>query len=196
MQQYTCPMHPEIVQNHPGKCPKCGDMQLVKVGEAQTQSSTSYTPLFVIIGLIVLVSACTAFFHPNFLPVFMNNFMAGFFLVFAGFKLLDLRGFATAYSTYDLIAARFKSYGFVYPFIELLFGIGYVFAITNPVFHLVVLIVMGVSGVGVLHALMKKRKFQCACLGTAIKLPLTKVTLIEDFGMALMACLMLFWSVM
>src|SRR5688572_18981308 len=22
--KYTCPMHPEIVQDHPGDCPKCG----------------------------------------------------------------------------------------------------------------------------------------------------------------------------
>jgi len=22
--QYTCPMHPEVIQNHPGSCPKCG----------------------------------------------------------------------------------------------------------------------------------------------------------------------------
>jgi len=21
---YTCPMHPEVVQDHPGNCPKCG----------------------------------------------------------------------------------------------------------------------------------------------------------------------------
>ncbi|HWC60228.1 MAG TPA: heavy metal-binding domain-containing protein [Verrucomicrobiae bacterium] len=27
--QYTCPMHPEVVQNSPGKCPKCG-MDLVE----------------------------------------------------------------------------------------------------------------------------------------------------------------------
>lgn len=26
--QFTCPMHPEIVQNHEGRCPKC-DMRLV-----------------------------------------------------------------------------------------------------------------------------------------------------------------------
>jgi hypothetical protein len=26
---YTCPMHPQVVQNAPGRCPKCG-MQLVK----------------------------------------------------------------------------------------------------------------------------------------------------------------------
>ncbi|KKR94089.1 MAG: Copper-translocating P-type ATPase [Candidatus Roizmanbacteria bacterium GW2011_GWA1_41_13] len=27
--QYTCPMHPEVVQDHPGTCPKCGGMSLV-----------------------------------------------------------------------------------------------------------------------------------------------------------------------
>ncbi len=30
---YTCPMHPEIKQDHPGKCPKCGGMDLVKKSE-------------------------------------------------------------------------------------------------------------------------------------------------------------------
>jgi hypothetical protein len=27
--QYTCPMHPDVVQEKPGKCPKCG-MDLVE----------------------------------------------------------------------------------------------------------------------------------------------------------------------
>jgi Cu(I)/Ag(I) efflux system membrane fusion protein len=27
--QYTCTMHPDVVQNKPGKCPKCG-MELVE----------------------------------------------------------------------------------------------------------------------------------------------------------------------
>src|SRR5690554_1902115 len=27
---YTCPMHPEIHEDNPGKCPKCGGMDLVK----------------------------------------------------------------------------------------------------------------------------------------------------------------------
>ena len=36
--QYTCPMHPEVVQDGPGSCPKCG-MALVPVGGAQEDDS-------------------------------------------------------------------------------------------------------------------------------------------------------------
>lgn len=39
--QFTCPMHPEIVRNAPGNCPKCG-MNLVPMEEsASAGTSTS-----------------------------------------------------------------------------------------------------------------------------------------------------------
>jgi hypothetical protein len=44
---------------------------------------------------------------------------------------------------------------------------------------------------GVAQALREKRTIQCACLGTALKLPMTKVTLAEDVVMGLMALVML-----
>jgi len=28
---YQCPMHPEVISDKPGNCPKCGDMALEKV---------------------------------------------------------------------------------------------------------------------------------------------------------------------
>jgi len=31
-QQYTCPMHPEVISDKPGACPKCG-MTLMKTKE-------------------------------------------------------------------------------------------------------------------------------------------------------------------
>jgi hypothetical protein len=37
--KYTCPMHPEVVMNHPGKCPKCG-MTLVPVKESGKRSTS------------------------------------------------------------------------------------------------------------------------------------------------------------
>ena len=33
--KYTCPMHPEVVRNKPGKCPKCG-MKLVAIKPKKT----------------------------------------------------------------------------------------------------------------------------------------------------------------
>jgi hypothetical protein len=34
-ERYTCPMHPEVISDKPGKCPKCG-MTLVKVKSSST----------------------------------------------------------------------------------------------------------------------------------------------------------------
>ena len=39
---YTCPMHPEIHQKHPGSCPKCG-MNLEKEHEVLPTTATQYT---------------------------------------------------------------------------------------------------------------------------------------------------------
>lgn len=58
----------------------------------------NYNRLFIIVGLIVLATAVVAvkdirqgtFLWKN----AMINFMAGFFLVFSGFKLMDIKGFA------------------------------------------------------------------------------------------------------
>ena len=37
-QKYTCPMHPEVITDHPGNCPKCG-MTLVPLKEKKRQAS-------------------------------------------------------------------------------------------------------------------------------------------------------------
>ncbi|RLJ19793.1 copper-transporting ATPase [bacterium endosymbiont of Escarpia laminata] len=39
---YTCPMHPEIQEDHPGPCPKCG-MALESMGVPAAASKTEYT---------------------------------------------------------------------------------------------------------------------------------------------------------
>jgi hypothetical protein len=150
----------------------------------------SYMPLIVITGLILLTSIIVSLndFHVKKL---LSSFMIGFFLVFSGFKLMDLPGFAQGYFTYDLLAKRFFAYGYIYPFIELFFGLGMILFPVSRWLLIAELVVMLFSGLGVAIKLAKKEKFQCACLGTFLKVPLTKVTLVEDFGMALLALILL-----
>lgn len=209
---YTCPMHPEIRQDKPGNCPKCGGMKLVPLDSLKDNvfsqhvenetiiSSTwkNYIPLAVIIGLISLTTIILSLRdlqHGNFtITTTISYFMIGFFLVFAGFKLIGLKGFAEGYSSYDLLARRISAYGYVYPFIELFFGLAMILDPTSKPLLLVEILVMGFSGIGVSIKLMKKEKFQCVCLGTILKVPLTKITVIEDFGMVGLALLMLIFS--
>ena len=75
----------------------------------------TYKPILLIAGFIAGVSILTA--NGN-LHAGMNTFMAGFFLVFSFFKLLDIKGFANSYAMYDLLAMKVPAYGFVYPFFE------------------------------------------------------------------------------
>jgi hypothetical protein len=49
------------------------------------------------------------------------------------------------------------------------------------------LVVMAFSGTGVLIKLLKGEEVKCVCLGTVLKVPLTNITLVEDFGMAILA---------
>lgn len=195
-------MHPDEKSNKPGKCPKCGMNLEPQTDSGQsnnsesTQQPASYKPLFIIIGLIF--TATITLTIKDYLSLdaslskSMSYFMAGFFLVFSGFKLLDLRGFAHAYATYDLLAGKFPRYGYLYPFLEFGLGLAYISDLVSIPLNIFTVILMGFSGLGVLTAISQKRKFQCACLGTIIKLPLTHVTLIEDFGMATMALLGIF----
>lgn len=155
-------------------------------GEEKSWLAT-YHPLLLIAGYISVVALAGATSS----TAWMTNFMAGFFLVFSAFKFLDLKGFADAYSTYDLLAKRWHGYGFVYPFLELALGLAYLFRLDLFATNLATVLLMGFSSLGVLDALRNKRKIQCACLGTVLNLPMSTITLVEDAGMAVMALAML-----
>jgi copper chaperone CopZ len=121
----------------------------------------------------------------------MRYFMGGFFIVFSFFKLLDIPAFAMAYSSYDLLAARWQGWGYVYPFVELVLGIAYLVNFNPLLTNWATVIVMGFSAIGVIRAVMNKSRIQCACLGAVFKLPMSTVTIVEDVGMVAMAAWML-----
>jgi hypothetical protein len=195
-------MHPEVTSDDPGSCPKCG-MKLVKKTESAAKEQDSvdlglgkltlrnYLPLLVVIGLIFFTSLAITLNNLNF-QNFLENFTIGFFLVFGGFKLLDLAGFAEGYRMYDLLAMRLPLYGYVYPFIELFFAFAMLLNFAPKQILWAEIVVMIFSGLGVLIKILKKERFKCVCLGTTLKVPLTTMTLIEDFGMAAFAGILLY----
>jgi hypothetical protein len=155
---------------------------------------TTYKPLLLLFFYILLVTLAVEFAHGDFeMHRFMPHFMAGFFLVFSFFKLLDLRGFAQSYAMYDVLAKKIPAYGYVYPFIELALGAAYLLGYRPADVNLATLIVMSFSSIGVILAVMNKQKIRCACLGTGFNLPMTTVTIIEDLLMVAMSLYMLLW---
>ena len=156
------------------------------------KSLITYKPLILVFSYILLVTLAVEVVNGSFvLHRFMPNFMAGFFLVFSFFKMLDLNGFASSYSMYDLLAKRVPAYGYIYPFIELGLGTAHLLGFRPMLINVVTLIVMAFSSIGVILAVMNKQKIRCACLGTGFNLPMTTVTIIEDLLMAAMAAWML-----
>ena len=152
----------------------------------------TYKPIVLIgiyiTGITLLIESFTGKFS---LHSWMQNFMAGFFLVFSFFKLLNLRGFADSYSTYDIIARRWYGWGFVYAFIELFLGVGFLTGFKPVLVNAITLVVMTVSIIGVIQSVLNKKKIQCACLGAVFNLPMSTVTIIEDALMIIMSAVML-----
>ena len=155
------------------------------LGASATNSAASFAPLLVAVALIGAGSLAAGGADG-----YMARFMGGFFLVFGGLKLLDLRGFVSAYAMYDLLAARVTAYGWVYPFLEVGLGLAYLAVPGEANLHLATLGLMAFSSVGVILAVTRGEKLKCACMGTAFNLPMTTVTIVEDLGMAAMAAAM------
>ncbi len=152
----------------------------------------TYKPILLVFGYLlgatILAEATTGSWD---WMEWMRYFMAGFFLVFSFFKLLDVPAFAASYSSYDVVAQRWPGWGYVYPFVELALGILFLINFNPLVTNSVALVVMGVSTIGVVQSLLAKRKFQCACLGAIFNLPMSNITLFEDVLMVAMSAAML-----
>jgi copper chaperone CopZ len=151
--------------------------------QAPTFDVKVYYPLFLVIGLIAIASLAG--------QSWMMSFMAGFYIVFGAFKLLDIPAFANSYARYDIIAKLFRPWGYAYPFVELGLGFAFLFWFEMRAAAWIALILSVVGAIGVIQSVMRKETIQCACLGTVFNLPMSTVTIVENLGMAAMAAWML-----
>lgn len=159
--------------------------------EAKSWAET-YKPILLIFGYVTAISLVVSWQSTgiNFM-VFMRIFMAGFFLTFSFFKMLNLKAFAESYAMYDIVAKKFSAWGYIYAFIELGLGLSFALNLSPVVVNWVTLVVMTISILGVLESVLNKKKIQCACLGAVFNLPMSTVTIVEDAIMIAMSAAML-----
>ena len=167
--------------------------QLLKSDKKTGIKLSIYKPLFLIVIFISGVSLLSQYNSNSFsVSLWMRHFMAGFFIVFSFFKLLNLQGFSDSYRMYDVVAAKWKPWAFIYPFVELLLGVLYLINVFPVETNIATIVILGIGSIGVIQSNLNKRKIKCACLGDVFNLPMSTVTIIENLTMILMALLMLF----
>ena len=183
-----------------------GDYTIIKADEDRRRSVDkliskdwikTYKPVLIIglyiIGITLLIEINRSEFI---LENWMSNFMGGFFLVFSFFKFLDLKGFANAYFTYDIVAKRWYNWAYMYVLIELGLGIAYILKYHLVLVDIITLIVMLIGLWGVLQSILSKQKIKCACLGTIFNLPMGTLTIIENMLMIAMSGIMLLFKLL
>lgn len=148
------------------------------------------TPLLSVILLISLIAGIHQISGTN-LMLYMMDWMGVFLLTFGMLKLIDLKGFAEGFISYDIIAKKFTHYGYAFPFIEIGLGVlyllGYMFMWQNA-------LVLMISLLGMYSAykvITNKQEIRCVCMGTLFHIPMTWATFAENFLMGIMIIFML-----
>jgi len=128
--------------------------------------------------------------------------MGVFYIIVAVLKLRDINGFVNAFAKYDVISSRYRYYGYVYPFLELILGVAMIISSimqssSHPSLWLdsrmplvSSIILMIITSIGACNVLMNKpkQKIQCACMGVHYAdLPMSTISLFENAVMMLMS---------
>ncbi len=160
-------------------------------GEATEKSKLRQLgPLFLI--FFYLLAACFLLNYSDWdSKEAMLDFMGLFYIVFSFFKLLDLKGFPDSFRMYDPLAKAIPAYGWAYPFLEVVLGLLLLMRFQVAVALVATVVILGITTFGVTKTLLDKKSIRCACLGTALKLPMTEATFIENAIMLVMALIML-----
>lgn len=184
---YTCPMHPEVVSTKPGKCPKCGGMDLVEVSQANDPHAssvvkkskfTTFLPLIIIFSLLLAVSYVqvlvmrwhadqnTMFHSGMVMPTSSSSFDSSMHVFMASF----MGGFFIIFGAFKLLDIKgfvhgFRTYDVIaqglpqygYVYPFLELGLGFAFLLHQQT-TLVSLITLAISMVGLLSVWLKLRK--------------------------------------
>jgi glutaredoxin len=155
---------------------------------------TTYKPVVAIFSVAALLAVAVGFLTgwqygylmtiPHFISIAM--------VLLALMKLRDVEGFSTMFLNYDVLAKRWVSYGYIYPYAELTAGLLMFAGILSAVSIPLALFIGGIGAWSVYKAVyIEKRELKCACVGGDTNVPLGFVSLTENLMMIGMAVWML-----
>jgi len=152
----------------------------------------SKKPIFVALFMVVTASFALQLPSGSFeLSSWMMDYMGIFFVLFSFLKLLNVTGFSNTFKEYDIIAKYIPFFAISYPFIEL--GLGLVFLSETFLLFAAIgtLLFMISQSIGVANSLHNSKQIRCACMGSAIDLPISALTLFENIIMITMSIYMI-----
>jgi glutaredoxin len=156
--------------------------------------TTSYTPIIAIFSVTLFLALALSWGLKSKLIVItiLELFIAISMCVLAILKLRDLESFTNQFITYDILGMRFIRYGYVYPFLEVIAGLGMVSKLALIVVCPIAFSIGLIGAVSVFKAVyIEKRELKCACVGGDSNVPLGLVSLTENLMMIFMSVWML-----
>jgi glutaredoxin len=156
--------------------------------------AVTYRPVIAVFAgtaLMALAASYAAFGNP--LTMRAGEWFIAFSMcVLAILKLQNIDTFSSMFLGYDLLAKRWVTYSYVYPFAE---GLAGILMIARALTWLSVPIAMVIGGVGAVSVFkavyIDKRELKCACVGGGSNVPLGFVSFTENVMMVAMAAWML-----
>lgn len=152
--------------------------------------ATSYRPVAALFAMTALMALAVsqAVYATPFTPHAAQWFVGFSMAVLALLKLQNVESFATMFLNYDLLAKRWVTYSFVYPFAEALAGVLMIAGVATWASAPIALFIGGIGAVSVVKAVyIDRRELKCACVGGTSNVPLGFLSLTENFMMIGMA---------
>lgn len=158
-----------------------------------------YKPLIIWLVIIFIMTYLISHIYYNY-PMWsmmdMNILMWVRFIIFWVMKLFDIEWFASMFGKYDPIAKIFSWYGYIFPFLEVIIWIIYIYdqsMIYRLPTNIIAATITWITSIWISIALYKEEKdIKCVCTGSEFNTPLWRPSLIEQLSMCIMAIYMLY----
>ena len=150
-----------------------------------------YTRLILTLSVVIVFGIVLSFVTGFSWLTLMDYWMGGYFLAFGIMQVLSLKKSAAMLRGYDPLAKIFTPYSFAYPLIQIGLGIGYFFMVWPIAISGIASVILLINTIGVDSVIRKKEVVRCGCLGEAMNVPVSRITLTENLVMLGMAIFML-----